>query len=409
MKKLLSFLLTAGALVTMTSVVPAQALPGQTATFGDANFTFQVEPYLGDAKPWSFVAAKAGGFKPGDSLDAEVVDSTGKQIASDYEYLSSYGASAAELRLDLRSYAGLTSAQVAQGLRLLITYSDDNYRTADLSFSYGIPAQVFPTAPSNKSQFVQFAQPSYAFDRALNCGYQIVDLKVDDPYEEIRTVRVALQSPNGDEIAYETFYPDPAAATNSVSFFLCPSDFDDYSGKNLLSATIEWKATGVASTVVSAQATFSALSKSAREAVSKLKKFCVKGTTYKSTQTGKCTSGYKLATFATPTVVQWNALSRNPAGSKGGKFRVFACVAQFDSVTGSSSFRAYATRSESSSYYSGVNSFFKGDKKQLLSYSEDDLIVADVTVIGKYSYSTLGGGTSVPLFQIRDLKKVGTC
>jgi hypothetical protein len=408
-KKLLSFFVAVTALVTSFSIVPAHATPGQAASFGDSNFTFQAEPYSGDGNPWSFVATRPGGFRPGDSIEVKIVDSTGKQISSDYEYLSSYGLSAPELRLDLRSYASLTSAQVVLGLRLMITYSDDNYKTPDLNFNYAIPAQVFPTAPASKSQFVSFAKAAYTFDRTLSCGYQTVDFKIEDPYEEIRSVQVSLQTPKGDEIDSQNLYPDLATGINFVSFFLCPSDFDERAGKNEIVATIDWYSSGLPPVVLTSDVEISSLSKAAREAVSKLKKFCFKGSSYKSTQNANCPSGYKKAIFATPTVIQWNSLSRNPSGSTGGKFRVFACIAQFDSVTGSSSFRAYATRSESSSYYSGVNSYFKGDKKQLLSYSEDDLVIADVTVLGKYSYSTLGGGTSVPFFQIRDIKKVGTC
>lgn len=409
MKKLLSFVVAFTTMVTLFSVSPVNAAPGQAATFGDANFTFQAGPYLSDGNSWIFMASKPGGFKPGDSIEASIVDSTGKQISSDYEYLSVYGSAAPDMRLDLRSYGSLTSAQVASGLRLLITYSDDSYKTPDLDFSYSIPTQVFPSAPANKSQFVSFAKTSYTFDRTTSCEYQIVDFRIDDPYEEISSIKVSLKSSRGDEIDAKTLYPDLTTGINFVSFYLCPSDFDEFAGKNQVIATVEWNSSGLPPVVLTSAAEISSLSKLASEAASKLKKFCVKGSTYKSTQTGNCPSGYKKASFATPSVIQWNSLTRNPSGSTGGKFRIFACIAQFDSVTGSSSFRAYSTRSESSSYYSGINSFFKGDKKQLLSYSEDDLIIADVTVIGKYSYSTLGGGTSVPYFQIRDIKKVGTC
>ncbi len=408
MKKVLSFFIVICASVSL-SIGGASAAPGQAASFGDSSFTFKAEPYSGDGNPWPFVVAKAGGFQPGDSVDVKVVDSTGKQISSDYEYLSSYGSPAAELRLDLRGYSGLTSAQVTSGLRLLLTYSDGNYKTADLNFSYAMPAQLFPSAPSDKSQFVKFAKSDYTFDRTLSCGYQIVDFVIDDPYEEIRSVRVSLQSPAGAEIDSGTLYPDRTTGINVVSFFLCPDDFDVYAGKNEVTASIEWQTSGQVPVSIKTSASLSQFSKPAREAAAKLKKFCFKGSSYKSTSNGKCPAGFKPATFATPSVVQWNSLSRNPAGSTGGKFRIFACIAQFDSVTGTSNFRAYATRSESSSYYSGVNSYFKGDKRQLLSYSEDDLVVADVTVTGKYSYSTFGGGTSVPYFQIRDIKKVGTC
>jgi hypothetical protein len=161
--------------------------------------------------------------------------------------------------------------------------------------------------------------------------------------------------------------------------------------------------------VVEAPALISDYSEEAVKLISTLKEFCIKGSTYKAKSGTKCPSGYKPIVFKTPSVTQWNSLSRSPAKSAKGNFVVFTCIAQFDSVTGESKFRGYASRLERPSYFGATNSFFKGDAKQLLAFSEDDLIVANVTVLGAHTYTQIGGRNTVPYFQIRDLRKLGTC
>ena len=88
---------------------------------------------------------------------------------------------------------------------------------------------------------------------------------------------------------------------------------------------------------------------------------------------------------------------------------IFGCVAQFDANTGGSKFRAYASKTPTASWSSGVNSIFTGNAKSLLKLKGDDAFIAKVNVAGVTSYSTIGNKTSVPAFVVRDFVKIGSC
>jgi hypothetical protein len=135
---------------------------------------------------------------------------------------------------------------------------------------------------------------------------------------------------------------------------------------------------------------------------------CQKGSTF-NTAKGACPSGYKKVNFISPTTVQWNTLTRSAGSLKGKKFLVYGCVAQFDSNTGGSKFRAYTLPSPAERYFNGANSLYTGSAKSLLKLSEDDAFAAKVTVSGATAYATLGGRTSVPTFSIKDFVKIGSC
>jgi hypothetical protein len=142
--------------------------------------------------------------------------------------------------------------------------------------------------------------------------------------------------------------------------------------------------------------------------VSAMPTVCQKGSTYKTTK-GNCPSGYKNVSFTIPTTVQWNTLTRSANSLKGKKFLVYGCVAQFDTNTGGSKFRAYTLPAPAERYYSGANSLYTGSAKSLLKLSEDDAFAAKVVVSGATTYTTLGGRTSVPSFSLKDFVKIGTC
>ncbi len=94
---------------------------------------------------------------------------------------------------------------------------------------------------------------------------------------------------------------------------------------------------------------------------------------------------------------------------KGKKFLLYGCVAQFDTNTGGSKFRAYSLPAPAERYYDGANSLFTGSAKSLLKLSKDDAFAAKVVVSGATTYTTLGGRTSVPSFSIKDFVKIGKC
>jgi hypothetical protein len=57
-----------------------------------------------------------------------------------------------------------------------------------------------------------------------------------------------------------------------------------------------------------------------------------------------------------------------------------------------------------------VNSFFTGDAARLAPFVESDLVVVNVTGAGSYSYDTQSGGnTTVPLFEVHSIKRLGSC
>ena len=142
--------------------------------------------------------------------------------------------------------------------------------------------------------------------------------------------------------------------------------------------------------------------------VASMPPLCQKGNSYLSSKAG-CPGGTKEAKFTAPGEVQWNSLTRNPNSQKGKKFLVYGCVAQFDSNTGGSKFRAYTLPNPSDRYITGANSLYTGSAKSLLKLSKDDAFAAKVTVSGATTYTTLGGRTTVPTFTIRDFVKIGEC
>jgi hypothetical protein len=410
MKKIIAGLISLLLVTVSANAVSANVAPRVLSNSVSASgMILTADQFPGIGNYWNFTLTKIDQFKPGEWVDLTLIDSAGNRLASDFEYISSTSTAQPSLSFRMAIYSGLTRQVISAGVIARVELDPADFRLPKVVTDLVLPTSFFPAPPARDADYVKFSQTSYSFEKKSGCNYQSVDLKISDPYSEVKSVNVSLQTNSGKEIESDTVQIDRELGINFASLFLCTADFANYAGKQKLVLTVQWADPTKAPLSATVVGTIESLSKEARVAVSKLKNFCVKGSTYRAASGTKCPAGFKPATFKEPTVVQWNSLSRNPAGSKGANFLVFACIAQFDSVTGPGAFRAYSTRGESNSYYSGTNSFFKGDTKQLLAYSEDDVIVARVTVLGKYNYRTFGGGTAVPQFQIRDIKKVGTC
>ena len=137
---------------------------------------------------------------------------------------------------------------------------------------------------------------------------------------------------------------------------------------------------------------------------------CQKGATFTTSKRIACSTGFKSLAFKVPDRITWNSLVRVPDSQKGKNFIIYGCVAQFDTNTGGSKFRAYVSAG-SQDYYgpSGTNAILSGSAKQLLGLSRNDEFIARVNVSGALSYDTLGGRTKVPAFVVRDFQKTGTC
>jgi hypothetical protein len=53
---------------------------------------------------------------------------------------------------------------------------------------------------------------------------------------------------------------------------------------------------------------------------------------------------------------------------------------------------------------------FEGSPAQLEDFVADDIVVMKVVSMGSYSYDTqAGGNTTVPLFDVRSIKRKGSC
>ena len=89
---------------------------------------------------------------------------------------------------------------------------------------------------------------------------------------------------------------------------------------------------------------------------------------------------------------------KNPDDHIGRKLLVYGYVAQFDSGTGSTQFRAYTGNAPSSRTYDfDENTIIQGPDAELSKVVKDDFVAMYVEVRGSLNYSTtMGGATTVP-------------
>lgn len=117
------------------------------------------------------------------------------------------------------------------------------------------------------------------------------------------------------------------------------------------------------------------------------------------------------ASYAKLTKRQWQRLVKDPDAYAGDTYQIWACITQFDSATGSESFRGDASyqREDYWALY-GENSYFDGDAATLDDYVTDDVVIINVTVLGAYTYeTTLGGNLTVPWFYVEKIAHKGSC
>jgi hypothetical protein len=106
----------------------------------------------------------------------------------------------------------------------------------------------------------------------------------------------------------------------------------------------------------------------------------------------------------------WKLLVKAPDDYIGDRYVVWACITQFDSATGTDSFRGQASyRKQEFWYTDGDNSFFSGDSNQLAQYVEGDIVEIMSTMLGSYTYdTTIGGSETVPLFNVDSIQPKGS-
>ena len=115
--------------------------------------------------------------------------------------------------------------------------------------------------------------------------------------------------------------------------------------------------------------------------------------------------------YASLTSRQWAKVMKDPDAYLGSTYKVWACITQFDAATGADSFRAQGSyRNETYWYTNGTNVLFTGNEDALADYVANDVVFMRVTSLGSSTYqTTLGGSTTVPLFEVDTIQAKGSC
>ena len=115
-------------------------------------------------------------------------------------------------------------------------------------------------------------------------------------------------------------------------------------------------------------------------------------------------------TYKTLTARSWAQLVKAPDDHMFERYKLWACITQFDAATGADTFRGDASYREEEYWFEGENSFFSGDVDDLADFVADDVVFMNVTVGGSYTYdTTLGGSITVPLFLVDVISHRGSC
>lgn len=109
----------------------------------------------------------------------------------------------------------------------------------------------------------------------------------------------------------------------------------------------------------------------------------------------------------------WQRILKAPDDYIGDEVRVWACITQFDSSTGSDTFRgdAFYKKLPADDYWTdGENAIFTSLIADLSDFVEDDVVSMQATVAGSYSYeTTMGGEITVPMFWVDTIRRRGSC
>ena len=398
--------------VNLTFSVPTTSFPKRPVTFADylsfsSDLTKLEMPFPKECEALEFKYTMNDPFSEISDIDFSLTDAKGEEIASESAYSSEKG----EQKGDF-SICGYTikDATAPFSIGVVITFDDETGKS-NLSKDYRILNSKFPKRPVVFADYLtmktDFATTEIPYPKS--CSPFEYQYSLNDPYEEISSLNFSLLDGSGKELASDfDFTSDAETQTGSIS--LCDFTIAKAVGPFSLKASIKFSSSSGKTSIESVIPV-----KIENPAVKHLAALnaqgvvCVKGTSFSVVKSGKCASGAKVVSFSEPTEIQWNTLTRSPAQVKGKNFVIFGCVAQFDANTGGSKFRAYASKTPTASWLSGVNSIFTGNAKSLLKLKEDDAFIAKVNVSGAVSYSTIGNKTSVPSFAVRDFVKIGTC
>jgi hypothetical protein len=127
-------------------------------------------------------------------------------------------------------------------------------------------------------------------------------------------------------------------------------------------------------------------------------------------------TGSYVETRAAPVFVDidnrtWELIARDPDAHVGELIRVYGYVTQADSATGIDTIRANVDGEQHGDWYDyNVNTLLSDVTlpNDLVNVVQGDLFVAEVTVIGSFSYDTqIGGSTTVPLLSLHSIAVTG--
>lgn len=109
---------------------------------------------------------------------------------------------------------------------------------------------------------------------------------------------------------------------------------------------------------------------------------------------------------------QWALIAKDPAKHTGETVVIYGKVTQFDSATGTGTFRANVGGKKLPVSYGFVNYpsnvMISGDVGGLANLVEGDIFRGEVTVTGPYTYDTqIGGSTTVPALNMTGYQVIG--
>jgi hypothetical protein len=398
--------------LNLTFNVPTKSLPKRPVGFGDylkfsSDLTDLEMPFPTDCEDLEFKYTINDPFSEISDIDFSLKDAKGEEIASEYAYSSEKGEQKSDFRIC--DYT-VKDATAPFSIDVVIAFDDETGKS-NLSKNYEILNSKFPKRPVVFADYLtmntDFATTEIPYPKS--CTPFEYQYSINDPYDEISSLDFSLLDGSGKSLASDfDFASEATTQTGSIS--LCDFTIAKAVGPFTLKSTIKFStSTGKPSleSVIPVKIENPAVKHLA--ALNAQGVVCAKGSTFSVAKSGKCPAGTKAVKFTEPTDIQWNTLTRAPAQVKGKNLLIFGCVSQFDANTGGSKFRAYASKTPTASWLSGVNSIFTGNAKNLLKLKEDDAFVAKINVTGATSYSTIGNKTTVPTFAIRDFVKIGTC
>lgn len=409
MRKVIRCLLLALAITFVVPVSPINATG--TLTQGEWTLVYPDFSKLVSEKEWIFEVRANGANEIGtnDFVDLDIYSSSNSLIASKLYIHSGIGVKSVKLSLYLDKLE-ISKANISQPLTAKLDIERSyNSKLKDGDFIFSIPTATFPKRPSTLGEYIKL---NTDFSEPLNFPQDCTDIffsyTMNDPYVEIDEVNFNVVDSAGKSLAGSYSY-GYRSETIQGELNICPYTLDEAKGPLSFQIELQFESR-LNKTPMIAQFPFLLKGKYVEvdALVTSMPNVCQKGNTYKTAK-GACPSGFKNVSFPSLSAVQWNMLTRSASSLKNKKFLVYGCVAQFDTNTGGSKFRAYTLPSPSERYYNGANSLYTGAAKSLLKLSEDDAFAAKVTVLGATTYTTLGGKTSVPSFSVKDFIKIGTC